>query len=157
MNGTEMKHEGGCLCGSVRFVVTGSPERVGVCHCRYCQLRTGTAFGIGVYVKRANLEVVSGDLSSYEMTTQNGNTASFEFCANCATTLFWEVSAKRSAGVVGTSGGCYDPPTFWYNVDREVFSRPRAHFCTMDAAETHETHPSYDPKFADDQRLDGGV
>ena len=40
------KHQGGCLCGKVRYETDGSPERSGVCHCRYCQLRTGSSFGI---------------------------------------------------------------------------------------------------------------
>ena len=39
-------HQGGCLCGKVRYETDGSPERSGVCHCRYCQLRTGSSFGI---------------------------------------------------------------------------------------------------------------
>lgn len=28
---------GGCLCGSVRIVVSGRPYRVGVCHCLDCR------------------------------------------------------------------------------------------------------------------------
>jgi len=40
------KHEGGSLCGEVRFEVSGQPELSGVCHCRYCQLRSGSALDI---------------------------------------------------------------------------------------------------------------
>jgi hypothetical protein len=48
----ELLHEGGCLCGEARYVVSGYPEPRGVCHCRYCQLRTGSAFY--VHFKKSN-------------------------------------------------------------------------------------------------------
>ena len=56
------KHSGGCACGKVRFHSIGKPVRTGLCHCRYCQLRTGTAFGISVYFKKENLIIESGNL-----------------------------------------------------------------------------------------------
>jgi hypothetical protein len=35
---------GGCLCGKVRFVATGRPWRVGVCHCLDCRKHHGALF-----------------------------------------------------------------------------------------------------------------
>ena len=64
MNNQE-KHFGGCACGKVRYHTIGKPVRTGLCHCRYCQLRTGTAFGISVYFKKENLVIESGDLKKY--------------------------------------------------------------------------------------------
>ena len=37
---------GRCACGAVRYETTGAPRRVSVCHCKACQRRTGSAFGI---------------------------------------------------------------------------------------------------------------
>ncbi|HNB26664.1 MAG TPA: GFA family protein [Alphaproteobacteria bacterium] len=39
------RHQGGRVCGAVRYVTEGAPERVSLCHCAWCQKRTGTAFG----------------------------------------------------------------------------------------------------------------
>ena len=50
-------HEGGCLCGSVRYQVTGAPEVASICHCRYCQLRSGSAFGISVYFAQDQVQL----------------------------------------------------------------------------------------------------
>lgn len=151
------EHLGGCLCGAVRFKATDEPLRAGLCHCRYCQLRTGSAFGIGVYFARDKVGFLSGDLSSDERTSANGNVARTKFCGRCATSLCWEVDTGRSAGQIGISGGCFDPPTFWFDIDREVFTRSKARFCMIEAKETFELHPNFAPKFQDHPRLDGGI
>lgn len=36
-----MEREGGCACGAVRYVATGGPLRVGLCHCLTCRKRHG--------------------------------------------------------------------------------------------------------------------
>jgi hypothetical protein len=34
-------HTGGCLCGKIRFAVTGEPDYPHVCSCTHCQKRAG--------------------------------------------------------------------------------------------------------------------
>jgi hypothetical protein len=58
-------HEDGCLCGAVRYRVKKDPVRASICHCRNCQRRTGSAFGIGAYFKEADVEI-RGELKTYE-------------------------------------------------------------------------------------------
>ena len=31
------KHPGACVCGSLKYEVSGEPERIIVCHCHFCQ------------------------------------------------------------------------------------------------------------------------
>ena len=36
-----MERNGGCACGAVRYVASGGPLRVGLCHCLTCRKRHG--------------------------------------------------------------------------------------------------------------------
>ena len=136
-------HEGGCSCGSVRYKTKGKPERTGVCHCRYCQTRTGSAFGISVYFFKENVVKTEGELSKYEFTTESGRSFVQEFCPKCATTLFWTIGMNKE--MTGVAGGSFDPPSFWYDIDREVFRRTSATWINNNIAEKHDTHPMYEP------------
>lgn len=144
-------HEGGCSCGAVRFQTEGNPERTGACHCRYCQTRTGSAFGISVYFKDENVIKLSGDLKTYEFQTESGRPFIQEFCPNCASTLFWKVGTLE--GMTGVAGGTFDPPSFWYEMDREVFCRTSAAWVNTAIGKKHETHPLYEPIFAERKGL----
>lgn len=59
------QHSGGCVCGEVRFVCSGEPERVTICHCLWCQRRTGTAFGVEVVFRNQNVAFSGITESSY--------------------------------------------------------------------------------------------
>ena len=157
---TSEEHAGGCLCGGVRFTVRGDPTRVGVCHCRYCQLRTGSAFSLHAYfnIEQVTCQALSaGEMQSYRMNSESGNGMEYFRCATCGTTCFWTNGQEAFKGWLGTAGGCYDPPSFWYGAPaREVFTRSAAPFCTIDTPEHHVTYPAYDPQGEDSPRLSGG-
>jgi hypothetical protein len=57
--------EGGCACGAVRYRTTGAPLRTSICHCKSCQRRTGSAFGVNVYFKDDEFQITRGALKSY--------------------------------------------------------------------------------------------
>ena len=82
--------EGGCVCGAVRYRVKNAPFRTGVCHCRFCQRRTGSAFGIGVYFRKADFELLRGELHCYEhRSDESSRWLRMEFCPKCGTTVTW--------------------------------------------------------------------
>lgn len=151
------KHEGGCFCGSVRYSTMGQPFRAAVCHCRYCQLRTGTAFGISVYFKEDKVIFNDGVCDTFSYETESGSKATLSRCANCGTTVSWRISLDALNNLVGIAGGTFDPPTFWYELDREVFTRSKANFCQIKSPKSFEESPIYKPIKRDDGHLKGGV
>lgn len=52
--------EGGCLCGRVRFRVSGEPLAVNCCHCHDCQRLSGSAFAINATFPPERVEIVAG-------------------------------------------------------------------------------------------------
>ena len=146
-------HKGGCLCGSVRYQVTGAPEVASVCHCRYCQLRSGSAFSISVYFAQDQVQLGDGAVKTHELTTASGRAFDTRFCTECGTTVWWTIGTRPNS--IGISGGTFDPPSFWYAIDREVFTRSRAAFISIKSPEQSETHSAFDPVYHDSARLIG--
>jgi hypothetical protein len=52
------------ILGRQRNRVRGEPATALVCHCKFCQRRTGSAFAVTVYFKEEDVEVLRGALSS---------------------------------------------------------------------------------------------
>ena len=71
-------YNGGCLCGAVRFVATGHPYRVGLCHCLDCRKHTGSLFhALAMFPQDA--------------VTVEGPTREFRgrhFCPKCGSSVF---------------------------------------------------------------------
>jgi len=147
-------HNGGCLCGSVRYKTTGLPAKTAVCHCRYCQERTGSAFGVSVYFAENSVELLSGELRDYAFETESGRNFTTRFCTGCGTTVMWTLGIFEN--FIGIAGGTFDPPTFWYDVKREVFTRSRAPFVCTRIEDSAETSSSYAPNSAEPLHLKGG-
>ena len=137
-------HQGGCMCGRFRYVTSGYPAVAAICHCRYCQLRTGSAFGTFVYFLESNFNLISGSLNNFNFISESGKKWETSFCGQCGTTVTCRLEVRP--GMVGVSGGTFDPPTFWYNLSGEVFTRSKAHFVgDIQASNNHITYKYYDP------------
>ncbi len=116
-------HRGGCVCGSVRYHVTGQPQRVSMCSCSWCKKRTGSAFGISAYFEQNHVFFECGNLKAYELQSDAGRWIKSEFCGNCGTVLSWTL--EFLPGLRGIAGGSFDAPTFWCKPQRYVFTRSK--------------------------------
>jgi len=78
---------GGCLCGAIRYRMTGSPEFVMQCFCRDCQKATGTGHTTIVGVLQSNL-TVEGNPRTFTVVGESGGRVTRHFCGVCGGRLF---------------------------------------------------------------------
>ncbi|MDY0882930.1 GFA family protein [Dongia soli] len=110
-------HEGGCLCGAIRFKVDGDMRNVVVCHCGQCRHWHGHSADYSA-ARTAEMALRGeGALSWYASSpgAQRG------FCRHCGTSLFWR-GAKNgtAASKISISAGALDGPTGLQTV-RHIF------------------------------------
>lgn len=99
---------GGCLCGTVRYKISGVPVSSFNCHCRDCQRTSGSGFAPVILVKRDNAEA-SGNVNFYDAKADNGCINSRGFCPVCGSQLFELL--ERMPGMLTIKAGTLDEPS----------------------------------------------
>lgn len=132
----EAVHEGGCLCGDLRYAMTGAPVRASVCHCTYCQRRTGSAFAVLPFFREGQLRLLRGTPSAYRhISDASGRWLEHGFCPRCGTTVTLRV--ERAPGAVGIPGGTFDDPR-WFEPSRHIWTGSKLPWVAVpDGAEQH--------------------
>ena len=91
--------EGGCLCGKVRYSITGIPKNVTHCHCEMCRKATGAAFATFAVIKPGRLEWTGAEPAFYA----SSDRATRGFCAACGSTLSFQYAGDEAMDIaVGT-------------------------------------------------------
>ena len=95
---------GQCLCGAVKFSLTGPLRDVAICHCSQCRRWHGH---VGAYTNVARKDLI--------LTEQRGlawyrasQIARRGFCRECGASLFWDGDRRDTISV---AAGCLDAPT----------------------------------------------
>ncbi|MFS0738701.1 GFA family protein [Sphingomonas sp. 1P06PA] len=98
-----------CSCGQLRLTVTGDPVRISICHCLECQKRTGSVFAAQARFRRADV-AATGRSTLWSRTGDSGGTATFHFCPDCGSTVWWEPAEMPDYVLV--AAGAFADPTF---------------------------------------------
>mgnify|MGYP001827158372 FL=1 len=106
---SQTERQARCSCGQLALTVTGEPVRVSICHCRACQRRTGSAFGVQARFDRDQV-AVAGRSKMYLRTADSGNPVSFHFCPDCGSTVFY--SLDQLPDVIAIPVGAFADQTF---------------------------------------------
>ncbi|MEO9599601.1 GFA family protein [Parasphingorhabdus sp.] len=113
-----------CHCGQLQVTTTSEPYAVVMCHCRACQQRTGSPYGVGAYFKLSDCKIV-GQSNPYIRAGTSGSDLENRFCPDCGTTVYWMTPFHPDG--VGIATGCFDgddlpPPS------RSVWESERHHW-----------------------------
>ena len=84
---TAVEFRGGCLCGAVRYRLAGAPFDAGWCHCRTCQLNSGSPAMAFASVAVEDYLIERGEVA----TVKSSDFGHRGFCRDCGTPLYMRV------------------------------------------------------------------
>jgi hypothetical protein len=118
-------HEGGCLCGDIRYRTIAEPLRVTICHCTFCQRFTGAAFLVEPIFRKEDVVFSGTAARTYDHRSDgSGKRVTLNFCATCSTTLYLDL--ERFPEILAMCGGTFDNPN-WFDRSaetcRHIFTR----------------------------------
>ncbi len=105
------QYEGGCLCGAVRFRVTGPAIDTGYCHCRMCQKNSGAPAVAWSTFPAEGFQWLRGEPGRYASSAR----AHRHFCRDCGSYMIFRTEGSREVSV--NTASLDDPAPF----------APRAH------------------------------
>ena len=116
--------EGSCLCGAVRYQVSGTPDLFFLCHCSRCRKGTGSAHASNMFIPDGKLVWLSGEdvVTSFAV---EGAQHARAFCSRCGS----PVPMVRPGGRVKLPAG---------SLDTNAGMRPLAHIWTGSRADWDE-------------------
>lgn len=88
MNSSEKPLEGGCQCGYIRYRIAGDPVTLYACHCLHCQSQSSSAFGLSMWVRTQDFELLSGQLKLWVETADDGSDKHCTFCPQCGSRIY---------------------------------------------------------------------
>lgn len=118
-----------CACGRVEVAVEGEPLMVYVCHCDFCQRRSGNVFIGSAQFAEEQVVSISGDTTRYNGLEVDGVGAvaieegiNYHFCSVCGSSMFHEnVMPLTGQRIYAVSLGAFT---------EEVFPPPTVEFFT---------------------------
>ena len=118
-------HSGSCLCGEVRFEISGDFEHFYLCHCAHCRKDTGSAHAANLFSTKAVLHWQSGQdrITRFRLPATRHRRA---FCSICGSAL---PDLQMDGALLVVPAG---------SLDGEVPLRPEAHIFVASRANWDE-------------------
>jgi hypothetical protein len=125
--------EGACLCGAVRYRITGEILAFQYCHCSRCRKFTGSAHAANLFTRPGDLEWVAGEGQVGGYVLEGEPRFPTAFCKTCGSSMpsmsstgkYWVVPAGSIEGDPGAAPArsiFWGSRAPWY---REVSELPR--------------------------------
>jgi hypothetical protein len=116
--------KGQCLCGEVKFSLTGPLRGVSVCHCGQCRRWHGH---LGAYtnVRREALSFSQNSTLTWYLSSDQARRG---FCRDCGSVLFWDAPLRDTISI---TAGCLDRPT-GLMIDVQIFTEDKGDYYALD-------------------------
>jgi hypothetical protein len=83
-----MTVQGRCHCGEITYEADVEPGTVNVCHCRDCQMLTGSAFRANIAAPADRFRLLTGKPREYVKVADSGARRVHAFCAICGSPVY---------------------------------------------------------------------
>lgn len=95
---------GSCLCGGIKYEISGNIESIGKCGCIECKKMTGSEFSANALVKKNAFHVLMGkeNITIYQISDEISRT----FCSVCGSNL--QYIANKHPEIIGIALGTLD-------------------------------------------------
>ena len=126
---------GQCLCGAVKFCISGGFESFFLCHCTRCRKDSGSAHSANLFSSTAKISWVLGEenIKTFQLP---GSRHVKSFCSHCGSAL---PVVQPELGLLVVPAG---------SLDSSVEMRPNAHICFSSRAD-------WDNDLASIEKIDG--
>jgi hypothetical protein len=96
--------EGGCLCGAVRYRVSGEPIAATLCHCRSCRRASGGVTVAWAVFEKAAFEWLEGEPREYSSSPG----IYWRFCGTCGSLVGYRRDSRP--GHIDVTSATLDEP-----------------------------------------------
>lgn len=135
-------HNGGCLCGRIKYLVKSDLDFLVNCHCQFCRLAHGAEFVPVAMIAADKLDIVEGIefLSEYEVK----DVGAFRcFCSVCGTRIYNHLPAANSITLIVATLAEAPNVTPLANVNMESSNQ---FFTQTNGLPSFDTFPSLDER-----------
>jgi len=84
---SDVKLQGGCLCGAVRYEASGNPARFYHCHCSRCRKSSGTGHATNLFLTEAQLIYTQGEELVRRYKIPEAERFTRQFCSECGSSV----------------------------------------------------------------------
>ena len=138
----ELKLNGGCACGSIRYECESKPILTYKCHCRDCQRASGGGYLAFLWVHSDKLHLTAKQPRYYAVHGESGRDLKRGFCPECGSNVLLQPSVPFLTFIVASS---LDDPSI-FEPQLELWTSSAQPWDTLDTSLRH-----FDQQFTDEE------
>ncbi len=105
---SEQSINGSCLCGAIKYRITGPIKVFQYCHCSRCRKFTGSAHAANLFVPPEQFSWTQGEASLGRYEHPDAKYFATTFCKQCGSSMPWAVQGGKN--IVVTAGTLDEDP-----------------------------------------------